>query len=291
MLWLGRWKLALIYALAGAAAIMVPIVFARSGVIRPISPLGLDDFELLSELAFGIGIVGIVHAFRLNATAQPRPFYSKWYIALPLPTLILLGIALFLRTYLYQPFSIPSASGIPNQLVGDYVFVSKLAYGNGGEPQAGDVAMIKFPGDPRITYFKRVVGLPGDKIQMVNGVLNINGAAVKMEEVKLPPLVTRNGELVYEGIRKFYRETLPNGRSYVIADMGDTPQDNTNIYVVPEGHYFLMGDNRDNTQDSRFLDKVGYVPRENFIGTVVSLFWNGQGLPIAGRPDETYPTK
>ena len=159
-------------------------------------------------------------------------------------------------------------------MVGDYFFISKTAYRNGQGPQAGDIAVFKYPADLRIDYVKRVVGLPGDKIQMIKGILNINGVDYL------------NGD---DGKKTFYRETLSNGRSYVIADMGNTDQDNTEISVVPAGHYFTLGDNRDNSQDSRFLNKVGFVPAENFIGLVIFRFWNDQGLPLTGRPEEVYP--
>jgi signal peptidase I len=289
MLWMGKWKLAIAYVLASAFAVSVPIILAQTGIVGPFSFPGFDGVMTLRISAFLISIIGLFHAYRLNASPQPRSVYSRWYIALPAPAALLVAFAFLVRTFLFQPFNIPSESSIPNQMVGDYVFVSKFAYKYGGNPRAGDIAVFKYPADPRIDYIKRVVGLPGDKIQMINGVLNINGAPVKMEEVHLPPLVTSEGLLAYHGIRKFYRETLPNGRSYVIADMGETQQDNTEVYVVPKGRYFTMGDNRDNTQDSRFLDKVGYVPRENFVGPVVSLFWNSNGLALSGRPEEVYP--
>ncbi len=193
-------------------------------------------------------------------------------------------VALLVRTFLFLPFDIPSESNIPSLVVGDYVFVSKTAYGDGSPPQRGDMAVFKLPTDRDIDYVKRVVGLPGDRIQMINGVLNINGVPVKLEEIQLSPEFYRDRNF------RFFRETLPNGRSYVIADeTADGSADNTDVYAVPAGHYFTLGDNRDNSQDSRYLNAVGYVPESNFVGPVVFRFWNSNGFSLSNRPEETYP--
>jgi signal peptidase I len=149
-------------------------------------------------------------------------------------------------------------------MVGDYLVVSKTAYAFGNRPARGDMAVFKLPTNSNIDYVKRVVGMPGDRIQMIHEILNINGLPVKLEKVQLAPDFYRDGPATY------YRETLPNGRSYVVADTLDDGQaDNTEVYAVPEGHYFTLGDHRDNSQDSRHLNVVGYVPEESFIGPVV----------------------
>ena len=217
------------------------------------------------------------------------------FSAIGLPALILI------RTLLYQPFNIPAASSEPNYMVGDYIFVSKSAYGyskysfspfnffsfdgrtGSNLPAAGDVVVFKYPSDTSVDYIKRVVGLPGDRIQMIAGVLNINGVPVKLEPVELAPEYYD-----MDGV-KFFRETLPSGRSYVVSDLGDTSGDNTEEYVVPPKHYFMMGDSRDNSQDSRFLDKVGYVPEENIVGRVSILAFNKNGISTSNRPEEIYP--
>lgn len=196
--------------------------------------------------------------------------------------LIALLVAVGVRTVAFEPFNIPSGSMIPTLLVGDYVFVSKYSYGFshyslpfapplfhgrvfGKLPERGDVVVFRLPSDTSQTYIKRVIGLPGDRIQVIDGVLNINGEPVKRERVADYPL--DNG---YGGTRAVprYMETLPNGVTHPIIEMlGDEgPMDNTGVYQVPEDHVFCMGDNRDNSQDSRYLNVVGYVPLENLVG-------------------------
>ena len=196
-------------------------------------------------------------------------------------------LALVIRTFLFQPFSIPSGSMRPTLLEGDYLFVTKWAYGFsrhslpfspdifsgriwGSEPERGDVAVFKFPPNPSLDYIKRVIGLPGDRVQMKEGVLFINGEAVpreKIGQVNNPDVTEVNRPV------DVYRETLPNGVSYETLDL--TPNsigDDTREFVVPEGHYFMMGDNRDNSTDSRFT--VGFVPAENLVGRANIIFFS-----------------
>ncbi|MCH8152726.1 MAG: signal peptidase I [Planctomycetes bacterium] len=201
-------------------------------------------------------------------------------------------IAVVVRTAAYEPFNIPSGSMIPTLLVGDYLFVSKFSYGYSryslpfslplipgriffSEPdvERGDVAVFKLPTDNKTDYIKRIVGLPGDRIQVVNGILHINGQAVKRERVD--DFIVRDAFGNTRRIRRFI-ETLPNGRSHaILEENGDHgPSDNTEVYTVPEGHYFAMGDNRDNSQDSRF---IGFVPAENLVGRADFLFFSVDG--------------
>ena len=206
---------------------------------------------------------------------------------------IAVAIAIVIRTFAFEPFNIPSGSMKPTLLVGDYLFVSKFSYGYSryslpfglpfipdrilfSEPKRGDVAVFKLPTDPSIDYIKRIVGLPGDTVQVINGVLNINGEAVGRRNAGA--FVDKDKwSLNYRSIPR-YTEILPNSRRYSILEETDSGQsDNTPVYTVPEGHYFAMGDNRDRSQDSRFINTVGYIPRQNLVGRAELKFFSIDG--------------
>src|SRR3977135_3266442 len=198
-------------------------------------------------------------------------------------------IALVIRTFLFQPFNIPSGSMKETLLVGDYLFVSKYSYGYshfslpfspplfsgriwGSPPDRGDVVVFRLPREDSVDYIKRVIGLPGDTIQMIDGVLHINGTAVKREPA--PDFIdTDQGP---QPVRiKRWRETLPNGVTYTtLQQYESTMYDTAPPSVVPSGHFFMMGDNRQNSQDSRVLAAVGYVPFENIIGRAQMIFFS-----------------
>lgn len=217
-------------------------------------------------------------------------------------------LALVIRTLFFQPFSIPSGSMRPTLLEGDYLFVTKWAYGYsryslpfspnlfegriwGAEPERGDVAVFKYPPNPQVDYIKRVIGLPGDRVQMRSGQLFINDVAVpreKVGQIDNPDITAENRPI------DVYRETLPNGVSYNTLDIyPDSQTDNTREFLVPPGHYFMMGDNRDNSADSRL--SVGYVPIENFVGRANIVFFSIAGkaspLEIWRWPTELRPTR
>jgi signal peptidase I len=203
-------------------------------------------------------------------------------------------IALVIRTFLFQPFNIPSGSLIPTLLVGDYLFVSKYSYGyskhsfpysivpiNGrviaSEPRRGDVAVFKLPSDNATDYIKRVIGLPGDRIQMIRGVLHINGSAVREEPIG-EEMVDQSGSGRLEPALAVW-ETLPGTavrHKIHKRNAGVGFMNNTSEYVVPPGHYFMMGDNRDNSTDSRD-PSVGMVPLENFVGRAELIFFSIRG--------------
>ena len=200
-------------------------------------------------------------------------------------------IALFVRTVFAEPFSIPSGSMIPTLLVGDYLFVSKMSNGYSRhslplsmplikgrifytEPKRGDVLVFKMPSDNRTDYIKRLIGLPGDRIQMKEGRLYINGNM--MERISEGEYVMRDISGKAVRFEKF-TEVLPEGFKHPILEASDDAQfDNTEEFVVPEDHFFMMGDNRDNSLDSRSI-KVGFVPKVNLVGKAKFLFLSNDG--------------
>ncbi len=224
-------------------------------------------------------------------------------------------VAIVIRTVAFEPFNIPSASMVPTLLIGDYLFVSKYSYGYSryslpfgvppfsgrimevGEPERGDVIVFKrprrFEKDPLVDFIKRLVGLPGDRIQVRGGILHINGKPVARERVEAPKFANDRAN--------YYLETFPNGNQHIIREQSDSTRfyDNTPTYVVPPGHYFMMGDNRDNSADSRVFSgrlrqspdltelritidspvnwEVGFVPAQNLVGRAEILFYSTNG--------------
>ncbi len=212
-------------------------------------------------------------------------------------------IAIGIRTVAFEPFNIPSGSMIPTLLVGDYLFVSKYSYGYskhsipfspdifsgrifGSLPSRGDVAVFKLPRDNATDYIKRIVGLPGDRIQVTGGILRVNGQPVKREALGL---YTVEGDGPRITVRRF-RETLPASpgaeprQHEILEAQDDGPLDNTGEYVVPPGHVFAMGDNRDNSLDSRVMSAVGFVPVENLVGRAEFLFFSIDDSAVWWQP-------
>jgi signal peptidase I len=198
-------------------------------------------------------------------------------------------IAIGIRTLVLEPFNIPSGSMVPTLLVGDYLFVSKFAYGYseyslpsfmqvpfhgrifGSLPHRGDVVVFKLPSNPSIDYIKRIVGLPGDHIQVIHGVLYINGQPAQRKLVGEYEDASSNPPV----LKREYQETIPGGPTHLILKETDEGwPNNTEEYVVPPGDVFAMGDNRDNSQDSRFLNAVGFVPVENLVGRAEFIFFS-----------------
>ena len=197
-------------------------------------------------------------------------------------------IAVIIRSLLIQPFYIPSSSMEPNLLVGDRIFVTKYSYGYSkhsfpfsppvfkgriisAEPQRGDVVVFKTPSDNRTDYLKRLIGLPGDRVQFINSNLYINNAEV------IKSRVSKN-DIIYCGNKKLnvftFEELLSNGKKYKSVYLKDYTFQNSDPFIVPDEHYFFLGDNRDCSKDSRFLSSVGYVHQNNLVGKAQFIFFS-----------------
>jgi len=202
-------------------------------------------------------------------------------------------IALIIRTLAFEPFNIPSESMVPTLLIGDFLFVSKFEYGYGStgtfwgqapfagrigghEPKRGDVVVFKWPRDNSTDYIKRLIGLPGDTVQMRHGLLYLNGVPVDREKLTSP--LTEPGVHVPASATD-YMEPLPDGPTHIIRKLSDTGGLNdTEVFTVPPHHYFFMGDNRDNSRDSRDPSGgVGFVPEENLVGHAEIIWFSIDG--------------
>ena len=199
-----------------------------------------------------------------------------------------LVIALIIRSFFFQPFYIPSSSMEPNLLVGDRLFVSKYSYGYSRhslpfspkiydgrilekKPQKGDVIVFKTPADNRTDYIKRLIGLPGDVIQIIDGDLHLNNVLIQKKKLEISLNIYCGKEILETNV---YEETLPNGTKYIVAYRREGTMKNSDRFIVPENHYFFMGDNRDCSKDSRFLSSVGYVNFDNLVGKAQLIFFS-----------------
>jgi len=229
------------------------------------------NFELILTAGFALtGVFWLANRWVFKHRDGPIEFMAS--------LAAVLGIVLILRTFIFEPFQIPTKSMVPTLRVGDFILVSKSAYGlrlpvirskifDLGSPERGDVVVF-FPPHEERYFIKRLVGLPGDEVRVVAGVVYINGEKMPQAALDDTPdddrLVIMREQLM--GTQHITLDLVPNG-------LGD----NTGVYRVPEGHYFMMGDNRDNSSDSRVPSSVGYVPLENFVGKAQIIFFSTDG--------------
>ncbi len=197
-------------------------------------------------------------------------------------------IAIIIRSLIVQPFYIPSSSMEPNLLVGDRIFVTKYSYGYSrhsfpfspklfegrlifDKPERGDVVVFKTPADNRTDYIKRLIGLPGDQIQFIDSNLYINNSEILKSRVSINDIIYCNKKTINVFT---FEELLPNGKKHISVYLKDYTFQNSDIFVVPENHYFFLGDNRDCSKDSRFLTSVGYVHENNLVGKAQFIFFS-----------------
>ena len=276
MFYLGQGRMGLGYLLLEILVNVIPGLLRLQGMVGSYT----DIVEL--ALMVAVRLVAVLHCFSRAASLDP-PVPAAWFARWHWWLLLLIGpmvLALLVRSLLWEPFHSASGSMLPTMQVNDYFFVAKYAYGyteysfpgstfapEGEGPKRGDIVVFRKPGATDIDYVKRVIGLPGDRVSLQRGILQINGQPVRIRIISAGP--DRPGPNVPSNRAV---ETLANGIAYEIyqGDPG-SPMNSTKEYQVPDGHYFMLGDNRDNSLDSRF-DQVGFVPRVNIIGRMDWIF-------------------
>jgi signal peptidase I len=280
---------------------LTPAILALGVVLSVLAAmhvLGLEatvasrSFSVWLQALLGVcSLWSIVIALLMLSRVQQLGFWRALAVYLICASLMPFLVAFGIRTFLFQPFNIPSNAMNPTLLLGDYLFVDKYSYGYSrfslpfappvwsgrifaADPKPGDVVVFALPKDDATIYIKRVIGLGGDRIQMKEGLLHINGKAVVRERL---PDYTGDEPCGGPSVKpvKHWRETLPNGVGHETLDCVDNGfYDNTVEYTVPPGHIFAMGDNRDNSTDSRVLSAVGYIPLENVFGRAEMIFFS-----------------
>ena len=253
--------------------------------------LGPVVMVVIAQYLVAVVLAGTI-AFR-SAVSPIQTWYSRWLTVLAIFAVPVLTPD-FLKTFAFEPFNTPSASMAPTLTPGDHLFVNKAAYGYSRysfpfdlsalddrisftPPKRGDVVVFRKPTKPEVHFIMRVVGLPGDKVQMINGALYLNDVQAKREAIdpyEMPSCASQAGQ-----VHARYRETLPDGASYTIIDLGQMDMDNTEVFDVPTDHYFVLGDNRDNALDSRF-GNVGMVHKRYLTGRVSYLYASSCNTPM-----------
>jgi len=298
LLWHGRFRTALAFFLGFNVAVLLPIALFRVGIDTSLMSLPVPTSNSASGAVvfFLVTLGALFLAFRVYRLEARPVWYANWKVAFLGFGLLSMLLALGFRTFVLQPFSIPASSMEPSLRKGDIILVSKFAYGYSrhsfpfsaapiekrvfiAEPNRGDIAVFK--NRDGVDYVKRIVGLPGESVSVRGGVVHIDGEPARMEAMEYP-----------EGARycenrlascTTYLETLPGSLPHVVIDIAKgTAADDTREFLVPAGHYFMMGDDRDNSNDSRF--GLGFIPYENLIGRVWTVIYNTESIAYDGRP-------
>lgn len=298
LLWLGRFQTALIFYLLESLIAVLLIVLFRAGFDPILTSLPVPGAASAAYYAahFVFALLAIAIAFRVYRLEARPVWYADWKVSFLGLAFAGFLVAMVVRAFGIQPFSIPASSMHPTLRVGDIVFVSKSAYGYSkhsfpfsalpidgrifpGSPKRGDIVVFK--NLQNVDFVKRIVGLPGETVSMRGGVLQIDGKPVGMK----PVADADSANLCPEGNScSASIETLPEGVSHVVVSLADgTAADDTPDFKVPDGHYFMMGDNRDNSNDSRFM--LGFIPYENLVGPLWMVIGNTEGIAYDGRPD------
>lgn len=281
-LYVGRPKRALI---AVGASILLSIILWH-GLGGWLAEPWLIFIPIGIGLAIWVGFPIDAARIAVNSANYTLRWYNRWWVYLGLAIVGAavaglqaapeIGIKKAIRS-----FSFPNSSMEPTLRAGERVFADMRTFDE-QEPARGDIVVFTLPRDPSGTYAKRIVGLPGEKVQIKNGILQIDGQAVPTVDAGTYKLVSP-GEP--EKSARLKRETLSNGVGFTTLDLvANGFYDNTPVYQVPAGHYFVLGDNRDNSADSRMLNQIGYVPRANIIGRIAWIFWSRDLSRIGTKP-------
>jgi len=260
----GAWWLGIILYLAGVALTLSWIAVTWVVLPTPGAIVASAGVLLLLPLVIAIDAFRRIYS---RAMAIPRPWYRSTWVAAIVMIAINIGLQLSETDY-YSPgwrsFHVASASNLPTLSTTDYV-VADIHHPE-AVPAYGDIIVFRHPRDSKVDYLKRVVGLPGDRVQLRDGILYLNGKPVPRE-----PQAGAPGNPAF----KQYRETLPNGRAYPVLETSESAAQSTEEFNVPPGFFFVLGDNRGNSLDSRYKD-LGYIPIANFIGTVRTIYWSNE---------------
>jgi signal peptidase I len=231
--------------------------------------ISASAFSVLNNFFLILNFIGAIHCFFV--VKKEEVSYPKWYSygwIITLFVVVLLLTSLGFRHFLYEPFHLPGASMSPNVNINDYLFAEKFAY-NEQPPQRGDIIIFKVPKLHNINYIKRIIGLPGENIQIKEGIVYINGLALEQKKIADFHLHDSKNTILPQ-----FTEITPEGKTYEILNESTTiPLNNTQLYIIPENHYFVLGDNRSHSYDSRKND-IGFISREDILGKATKTIYN-----------------